>query len=297
MPVSPPRPKGLPLNALRAFEAAARLGGFAAAAEELGVTPGAVAAHVKALEAEVGAPLFVRHARGVRPSALSARLLPEFSEALDRLGLAVQALRSEAAPGVVHVATLPAIAQLWLAPRMPALRAALPGDAISITALEAPPNLKRVPFDLTLFYEPEGRGGVSRPVARNAVFPVCAPDIAAGLSSPADLADASCLIDSAWSADWSDWAALAMPGAAFTPRGPTFSLFALALEEAIAGSGVLMAQEALVAPALADGRLVAPFPQVLERPRPLTLRSLRALPPSGAAARVAQLLSDATERR
>ncbi len=64
MPVAPPRPKGLALNALRAFEAAARLGGFAAAAEELGVTAGAVTAHVKALEEALGAPLFERHAKG-----------------------------------------------------------------------------------------------------------------------------------------------------------------------------------------------------------------------------------------
>jgi len=58
MAVAPPRPKDLPLTALRAFEAAARLGGFAAASHELGVTPGAITAHIKALEAELGAVLF-----------------------------------------------------------------------------------------------------------------------------------------------------------------------------------------------------------------------------------------------
>ena len=66
MPVSPPRPKGPPLNALRAYEAAARLGGFAAAAEELCVTPGAISQHIKTLEDWAGAPLFLRRSHGVR---------------------------------------------------------------------------------------------------------------------------------------------------------------------------------------------------------------------------------------
>jgi LysR family glycine cleavage system transcriptional activator len=98
MAVSPPRPKDLPLNALRAFEAAARLGGFAAAAQELGVTPGAVTAHVKTLEAQLGAALFERTARGVELNALGQRVLPGFIEAFDALGEAVQTLRLEAAP-------------------------------------------------------------------------------------------------------------------------------------------------------------------------------------------------------
>ena len=70
MSVSPPRPKGPPLNALRAFEAAARLGGFANAADELCVTPGAVSQHIKALEDWIGADLFERRSQGVRLSAL-----------------------------------------------------------------------------------------------------------------------------------------------------------------------------------------------------------------------------------
>ena len=66
MAVAPPKPKIPPLTALRAFEAAARLGGFAAAGMELGVSPGAITAHVKALESDLGAALFERHAAGVR---------------------------------------------------------------------------------------------------------------------------------------------------------------------------------------------------------------------------------------
>lgn len=290
MPVAPPRPRLPPLNALRAFEAAARLGGFSAAAEELGVTPGAVAAHVKALEDALGAALFERHARGVRLSPLGARVLPEFTAAFDRLGQAAQALRAEAAPQVVHVATLPAIAQLWLSSRLPGLRAAEPDIAISITALEQPPNLKRAPYDLSLFFR-ENPGPDDRVLAPDVIFPVCAPSLAQRVTRPEDLDRVTCLTDSAWAGDWGLWAAHGMPGRDFTPRGPAFSLYALALEEAVNGAGILIGHEALVAPALASGALVAPLAPRVILPRALTLRPARAFRPGSAAARVADWLS------
>lgn len=285
MPVAPPRPKDLPLTALRAFEAAARLGGFAGAAAELGVTPGAVTAHVKALEDRLGAALFDRTPRGVQLTALGARVLPAFTEAFDTLGLAVHHLRAEAAPREVHVATLPALAQLWLSPRLPGLRAQMPGVEISITAMEAPPNLKRGPYDLSLFHGDQGQI-----VVRDEIFPVCTPALAARIATAADLRHLPCLIDSAWRGDWALWAAEALPGQAFTPRGPVFSLYALAVEEAVNGAGVLMAHGALVAGHLARGTLVAPLPQRVLLPQALRLWSARALRPGQPADRVARAL-------
>ncbi|NUB44286.1 LysR family transcriptional regulator [Fertoebacter nigrum] len=287
MPVAPPRPKPPALNALRAFEAAARLGGFAAAADELGVTPGAVAAHVKALEDDLGAMLFQRQPQGVTLTPLARRALPGLSEAFDRLGLAVQGLRAEAAPRTVHIATLPAIAQLWLSPRLPAIREGLPGITVSITALEAPPNLKRAPYDLSLFYRPPSEGRI---LAQDVIFPVCAPAMAARLHSPADLLAVPCLTDTAWAGDWAAWAAIALPGQEFAPRGPVFSLYALALAEAVNGAGVLIGHEALVRPALDAGTLVAPFAQRATLPCPLVLWSARPPRIGSAAARVAALL-------
>ncbi|HBD91331.1 MAG: LysR family transcriptional regulator [Rhodobacteraceae bacterium GWE1_64_9] len=289
MPVAPPRPKDLPMTALRAFEAAARLGGFAAAATELGVTPGAVTAHVKALEDRLGAALFERTAKGVRLTALGARVLPDFTAAFDALGLAVHHLRAEAAPQVVHIATLPAIAQLWLSPRLPGLRAQMPEVAISITAMEAPPNLKRAPYDLSLFYGDHGQQ-----VARDHIFPVCAPALAARITTAEDLHHLPCLIDSAWSRDWASWAAVALPGQDFTPRGPVFSLYALAVEEAANGAGVLMAHGALVAGHLARGTLMAPLPQRVALPQALRLWSARPLRPGQPAERVARALQAGT---
>lgn len=284
MSVAPPRPKDIPLTALRAFEAAARLGGFAAAAQELGVTPGAITAHIKSLEAELGTALFDRTARGVQLDALGHKVLPGFTEAFDGLGLAVQTLRSEAAPRAVHIAALPSLAQLWLSPRLPALRAVEPDISISITAMEVPPNLKRAPYDLSLFYGEQTKGALSRDV----IFPVCSPAMAARLASPDDLSLVSCLSDSTWSDDWSIWATAANAG--FSPRGPVFSLYTLAVEETVNGAGVLMGHEALVASHLASGELVEPFDLRVQLNSSLCLWSQRPLKPGSAALRVVRWL-------
>ncbi len=258
MPVAPPVPRLPSLNALRAFEAAARLGGFAPAAEELHVTPGAVAAQIKALEEDIGAPLFVRQARAVRLTPLGQRALPGFIAAFDLLGETVRDLQRDAAPRKIHIAALPALAQLWLAPRLPALREKLPGVDISVTAMEVPPNLKRVPFDLCLFYRAEPpEGGIV--FSGEELLPVCTPELARSLCHPGDLKEAVCLTDTAWADDWRLWAEKALPGEGFVPDGPVFSLYALAVQEALNGVGVLMAHRSLVSSHLASGRLVAPF--------------------------------------
>ncbi|MHA7773967.1 LysR family transcriptional regulator [Roseibium sp. M-1] len=289
MSVAPPVPRLPSLNALRAFEASARLGGFALAAAELQVTPGAVAAQIKGLEEEIGADLFVRHAKGVRLTTLGQRALPGFIAAFDQLGTAVRDLRQEAAPRKIHIAALPALAQLWLAPRLPMLRDRLAGIDVSITALETPPNLKRVPFDLCLFYrdEPEENGVWFE---GDRLLPVCAPRLAAGLTRPADLREAICLTDTTWADDWRVWAEVALPGETFAPRGPVFSLYALAVQEALDGAGVLMAHRSLVAAHLASGDLIAPFDVEVPLSQAICLWSLPGGRSNAAAAQVMQVL-------
>jgi LysR family glycine cleavage system transcriptional activator len=285
MPVAPPPLNRLPLNALRAFEAAARTGAFTLAAAELGVTPGAVTAHVKALEDRLGAALFERTPKGVRLTALGLEAVGMFTEAFDLMTKAEAVLREKAAPQVVHIATLPAIAQLWLSPRLPALRAAAPEISVSITALEAPPNLKRSLHDLSLF--PAESGGVL--VARDELFPVCSPTLAARLRRVEDLGLVPCLSDSAWDGDWDAW--LRAVGAKVAVRGPVFSLYALAVEEAVNGAGVLMGHGPLVAGHLERGTLIAPFPQRVSLPAGLRLWSARPMAKGSAAARVAAFLA------
>lgn len=272
MSVSPPRPKGPPLNALRAFEAAVRLGGFAAAAEELYVTPGAVAQHVKALEAWIGADLFERRSQGVVPTPLGAGVADDFRDAFDRLGEATQILRLSAAPNVVRVAALPSIAQLWLSPRLPAIREAVPDVTISVTAMETPPNLRREPFDISIFYASGDPRSETIVLAHDAIYPVCAPALAGRLKEPGDLAAMPLLHDSRWSRDWEIWAGNnGLEIDTQSEGGSVFSLYSLAVEEARNGAGVLIGHEALVRRHLDEGTLVAPFEGALSLARYLTL--------------------------
>lgn len=270
MPIDPPFPRLPPLNALRAFEAAARLGGFAAAADELKVTPGAIAAHIKALEDELGAALFERHSRGVRLTALGRSALPAFVDAFDRLGMAAQDLRQAAAPGKVNIAALPAIAELWLSPRLAGLRDILPGLDVSISAVETPPNLKRAPFDLCAFFMDTPPAG-ARVVGEDSILPVCAPSLAARLRTPDDLLSQVCLTDTAWEEDWTVWADVAMPGRPFVPRGPRYSLYSLGVAQAVSGAGILMGHRMLVERHLREGTLVAPFDMEVSLGRVLAL--------------------------
>ncbi|WP_204113536.1 LysR family transcriptional regulator [Shimia biformata] len=265
MPVKPPRPPSPPLTALRAFEAAARLGGFTHAADELCVTPGAVAQQVKILEAWAGAPLFRRQRQGVDLTEAGRQCLPDLTRAFDQIGMAVRSLQQATAPNRVQVAALPAVAQLWLSPRLPAIRAAWPDLVLSVTALESPPNLSREPFDLALFYSNTGQV-----LSPDVIFPVCTPELAKGLCTPADLLSVRCLSDLVWNRDWGLWLAEAGLTDAVV-RGPVHSLYALAVEDALSGAGVLMAHEALVAGHLSSGRLVAPFATRLTLPQSLRM--------------------------
>ena len=228
MSLSPPRPRPAPLNALRAFEAAYRLGGFAAAADELSVSPGAVAQHVKALEALIGAPLFERRAQGVAPTRLADQAAPDFSEAFDRLGAAMRNLRTAAAPDAIRIAALPAIAQLWLSPRLPGIRAALAEATVSVSALETPPDLAREDFDMAIFFTPAPGAAAHLEGPAERATPVCAPNVAKRLTSEADLVSVPRISDAAWADDWLRWAPAAPP-----PDGPVYSLYALAVEEAL----------------------------------------------------------------
>ncbi len=291
MSVSPPRPKGPPLNALRAFEAAARLGGFARAAEELAVTPGAISQHINALEGWTGKPLFERRSHGVRLTKTGADLLPQFSAAFDQLGHAVRALRAVTPQPTLHMALLPSVAQLWLSPRLPRVRNALPDLKLSVSAMETPPNLDRELFDLSLFIKKPAHSPGETVIAPDILFPVCSPEIAARLTTPEDLASQVLLHDATWLDDWALWADETGCHLPNRNEGPQFSLYSLALEEARNGAGVLMGHRCLVQRALDKGDLVQPFARTAETGKALVLNVAPKATLSADVKRVVELLT------
>lgn len=259
MPVTPMRPKGPHLNCLRAFEAAARLGGFALAADELGVTPGAISQHIRTLEDWAGLKLFERRSHGVRLTVEGGGLLPLFTKAFDAVGDAVRAVRDVSPDRLITIAALPGIAQLWLQPRLAKIREALPDVNLSVVVIEAPPNLSRDLFDLSLYMRPPHECPTGMVIARDTLTPMCAPALAAKLTRASDLARANLLHDEAWSDDWASWAAANDVPLSNIDKGPRFSLYAMAVEEAKAGAGVVMGHTALLASVLNAGTLVAPW--------------------------------------
>lgn len=217
---------------------------------------------MKSLEDDVGAPLFERHSRGVSLSDAGASALDALTDAFDKMGVAVQGLRRAAAPSSVHIATLPAIAQLWLSPRLPALRASLPGLDVSVSAIEAPPDLKRVPFDICIFVTEMPPKGATL-LAHDCMAPVCSPELSERLSKPEDLSVETFLIDAAWNQDWAIWFERMDVGTPSRIKGPVFSLYALAVDEALHGAGVLMGHLPLIRGHMDAGKLVLPFPQLI----------------------------------
>ena len=126
-------------------------------------------------------------------------------------------------------------------------------------------------------------------MAGDELFPVCAPGLAARLTRVEDLGSVPCLSDTAWDRDWEVW--LNAVGATVAVRGPAFSLYALAVEEAVNGAGVLMGHGPLVAGHLERGVLVAPFSQRVGVSAGFRLWSARPMPKGSAVARVADFLA------
>jgi LysR family transcriptional regulator, glycine cleavage system transcriptional activator len=274
MAVNPPRPPLPPLKALRVFEAAARLGGFAAAAQELNVTPGAVAQQVQKLEEWLGVELFRRTAQGVHVPEQGRRVALQIAQALDELAAAARALRQLGGPRPLHLAASPAVAQLWLRPRLARLKSTLGGAQISVTAIESPPDLEREMFDAAIFFLSDGEvlhGATVTPIEEDILTPVCAPTVAARLATPDDLAGQTLLHDSMWRADWSRWLASVQGPIGLAEAGPVYSLYSMGVDAALASEGVLMGHLPLIRPLLDQGRLVAPFSQSLSLNRSLSL--------------------------
>jgi LysR family glycine cleavage system transcriptional activator len=260
-----------PLNALRAFEAAARHTSFARAAEELHVTPGAVSQQVKALEAWLGVELFRRLHRGLALSQPGRDYLGTVGPLLDQLALATEELCQRKAAEVLRIAALPAFAEKWLVPRLGRFRARHPEIEVQVSASDHLLEPARDPVDVGLWYSDGKHPGLTAELLlEEEIFPACSPAFLEGtpaLKRPEDLGQHVLLHDVGWRADWLRWLAAAGVEGVDPLRGSSFTLYSMAVQAAIDGLGVVMAHGALVAGDLAAGRLAEPFELRLPAPR------------------------------
>lgn len=249
----------LPLRALRAVEAVARLGSLARAAEELRVSAGAVSQQVASAELALGFVLFERSARGMsvtpRAEEICAQLTAGFSRLSHALEL-VEGVRED----VLTVSVAPVFAARWLIWRLPGFQVAHPGMKVRLDASVGLVDPGRSGVDLCIRVGLGKWPGVNvERLFPQVVFPVCSPAIAARLASPADLAGVPIIREPHPNFDWGNWLAAGEPEPGDLPDGPVFSDASLCLDAAISGSGVFLTFETLAVDALAHGRLVEPF--------------------------------------
>lgn len=258
------------LNALRAFEAAARLGSINAAAKALAVTPGAVSHQVKQLEADLGVPLLVKEGRGVAVSAEARSGLALMTQAFRDLATAVGTIRRAAQRSGLVVSVLPSFASTWLLPRLDRYWALAPEVDVRVETKWGLTDFESDDVDLALrFGAGQYEGLYNERLLGEDYFPVCSPALLSGpraLKRPEDLKRFVLLhVDADYlGGDWPTWRmwlqAAGAEAAVDWQRGPRFSISDLALKAARDGQGVALASSVLAADDLARGRLVRPFP-------------------------------------
>ncbi|UPG93859.1 transcriptional regulator GcvA [Luteibacter aegosomatissinici] len=262
------------LNALRAFEAAARLQSFAAAAAELHVTPAAIGQLVRGLEDWLGVPLFHRTPKGklrLVPTEAAERALPEIRAGFDRLTVGLSRLRQGGRSGVLTVTVSPAFAAKWLLPRLERFR-----EECAETDVRLDTNHRLVDFDeqgidIGVRY---GRGSwpglVAEKLMDELVYPVCSPrwlEAHGHTATPASLASATLIHDlsvdtHAGFPSWAAWFEQAGVKGADVSRGLQINNSAAVLQAAIDGQGVALARSVMASDDVASGRLIRLCPTV-----------------------------------
>jgi len=257
----------MPLNALRSFEAAARLGSFRAAAEKLAVTPSAVSLQVRRLEEMLGRPLFIRAHRSIALSETGAALAPKLGELFSQMEeLLGTAIGPEA--NLLRVSAMPSFANQWLAPRLGRFLVQFPQFQVRIAGEDRLESFDRDEIDIGLRYGPGQYPGLhSEMIARAEAFPVCSPAFARKhanlLSSPEGLIGLPLMEDDSgkiahglptW-ARWFEAAGIAKSQTA----GLRFESLHMALMGALNGQGIALGLTPLLDMDLAAGRLVRLF--------------------------------------
>lgn len=270
-----------PLNALRAFEAAARHLSLTKAAAELGVTPGALSHQIRGLEEFLGLELFHRLPRAVALTDVGRQLHPGLQAGFGQIRQALAAIGAVGNDRVLVVSTPPGFTAKWLAPRLYRFLSAHPDIDTRISSTVVNADFKTDGVDVAVRHmravqtnDPEL---LVEKLADQFYVPVCSPKLLerlGGLATPADLKRASLIHDDsltgqAETSGWADWLAAAGVDGLDVSRGLRFNTADHAIQATIEGAGVLLAHGLLVHDDLRAGRLVAPFALTISSRRSL----------------------------
>jgi len=254
-----------PLNALRAFEASARLRSFVAAAAELHVSAAAVSQQVRRLERYLETTLFNRLARGLVLTEEGRDYLPELTAGFALLGESTARLRSQRTGGVLTLTTLAAFANGWLLPRLARFRERAPRIEVVLRTSRSLADFKREDIDLAIRFAPAPtRGLQGELLCGEELFPVASPALFGGRRMPATLAalaeypllhDVDAHPEQPWMS-WRAWFERAGLDPTRAVRGPQFTDSVVLIGAAVAGLGVALGRGPHVSPLLARGQLV-----------------------------------------
>ena len=254
-----------PLNALRAFEAAARLGSFKAAAIEASITHGAISRHIRLLEDWIGAPLFLRHNRRMVPTELGLAYLAEITPAFQRIAQATDDARNRRKRKLLRVNALSTFTVRWLLPRLRKFRETHPEIDVDVTTSNDAVDMTDEASDVIIRGGPDTiYGYVTRVFLAEDRQPVCSPALLEKqpLTGPRDLQAHILLHSSNMARLWDEWLALAGVPQLEAAGNIVLDHFYLAVEAAAGGLGVAMGPSALIGEDVASGRLLTPFPDL-----------------------------------
>lgn len=254
-----------PLNALRAFEAAARLGSVSQAAEELHVTHGAVSRQIRALEEQLELVLFVKDGRGVKLTEAGVRLRDAASDAFERLRSVCDELRQAAVDRPFVLGCPGSLLVRWFIPRLDRLNRELPELRLQLSTSQGELDPRSPNVDATLlFAEPPWPADMRvHELATECIGPVLSPRHARfavlHTAGPRSLLDEPLLHTASRPQAWPEWARAQGLDEQSLRLGQGFEHLYYLLEAAVAGLGVAIAPQQLVADDLAAGRLAAPW--------------------------------------
>ena len=248
-----------PLNALKAFEAAARHESFTRAADELHVTQGAVSHQVKALETELGIKLFNRERQRLIITEAGREYLAVVRDALDRIAMGTERLVKRQGSGVLTVSTSPDFAAKWLVHRLGPFAEAQPGIDLRVSATLHHVDFAREDVDIAVRHGDGHWPGlqVTRMCSEH-LFAICSPKVAADLARPRDVLKYPLLHMDGGKA-WSSWLEAAGIKDVDAIQGPTLNGASMLIDAAIDGHGIALARTTLAAWDLINKRLVRPF--------------------------------------
>ncbi|MCL4715868.1 MAG: transcriptional regulator GcvA [Hyphomonadaceae bacterium] len=257
-----------PFLSVRVFEAAARLASFARAAEELGITAGAVSQHIRILEEFAGQPLFRRLGRGVELTEAGKAAFGHASAAMAEMLQAGRAMRASLRGRRISISTAPSFASKWLIPRLSKFQDRYPDVEVRMSADMGLVDFAGSDMDFAIRYGPGGYEGLHcERLMSESVVVVASPRLLEGrppVNSPADLAGLPLIHDDSSERDpacptWTMWFAARGARNIDAERGMRFNQSSLALEAAVAGKGLVLAKRQLALRDIAAGLLVTPL--------------------------------------